>query len=227
MSYSLPSHPSVRYLSEQAKDLLKAHRHGEVAVCQILRRLHRFQDQTDAQILSVRAALHEAQYALALEYGFKSWEDLIHHAQAAREAVVFKDPRATRLHFTGDAFRQDTFSLAVTTALSVLGRPADYETVYILSSNPFAPDLRPEEPSRCHWQMQGRERCLDLIAAAFGLAHRPFPDYHDLADIPPMPRDNEAAAVWLKEYYAKPAASYLSHALQMGEVAPRLAIYDH
>ena len=103
-------------------------------------------------------------------------------------------------------------------SLNALGRTADYETVYVLSCNPFAPDLRPDEPSRCHWQMQGRERCLDLIATAFGLTHRPFPNYHDLADIPPMPKENAAAEIWLKEYYAKPAASYLSHALQIGEV---------
>jgi hypothetical protein len=90
--------------------------------------------------------------------------------------------------------------------------------VHLCSSNAFAPDIRPEEPTRGHWQLQGRERCLDVIAAGAGVHVRPFPDWHELADIPPMPKDEKEAEAWLREYYAKPAASYLSHALQAGDV---------
>ena len=218
MSRSLPAKPSLRFLKEEAKDLLKAQRHKEDTVCPTLRLLRRFRDSTDSEILSAEVALHEAQFALAMDYGFASWDALVQEVRSAGEAVVFRDDRAAGVSFRGDRLREDTFSLAVTAALGLLGRSLDYRTVHLWSCNAFAPDLRPEEPTRCHWQLQGRERCLDLIAAGAGVRVRPFPDWHELADIPPMPEDAKEEEAWLREYYAKPAASYLSHALQAGEV---------
>ena len=37
---------------------------------------HRFTGKTDAQILAAKVGLQEAQHALALSYGFKSWQAL-------------------------------------------------------------------------------------------------------------------------------------------------------
>jgi hypothetical protein len=218
MSRSLPPKPSLRFLKEEAKDLLRAQRHKEATVCPTLRLLRRFRDATDQQILSAEVGLQEVQFALAMEYGFPSWDALVQHVRSIGEAVLFRDDRAAGIGFRGDRLRQDTFSLAVTAGLGVLGRAVDYRTVHLRSGNAFAPDIRPEEPTRSHWQLQGRERCLDVIAASVGVEVRPFPDYHELADIPPMPKDQKEAEVWLREYYAKPAASYLSHALQTGEM---------
>ncbi|MCC7409939.1 MAG: hypothetical protein IT442_17870 [Phycisphaeraceae bacterium] len=218
MSRTLPNKPSLRYLKEEAKDLLKAQRRGEPGVCAVLRRLRRFRDSTDVQMLAAPVELHEAQFALAMEYGFANWDDMMRHVKTLDEAVVFRDGRAAGVSITGDRLRQDTFSLAVSAALELFGKSFDYRTTYFWSGNAFAPDIRPCEPTRGHWQVQGRERCLDVIALAAGVSVRPFPDYHDLADIPPMPKDPKEEELWLREYYAKPAASYLSHALQAGEV---------
>jgi hypothetical protein len=79
MSRSLPASPSLRYLQEEAKDLLKAQRQGDAGACPTLRLLRRFQNAPERQVLSSHVALHEAQLALALDYGFKSWADLRQH----------------------------------------------------------------------------------------------------------------------------------------------------
>jgi hypothetical protein len=224
MSRTLPSSPDLRFLQKEAKDLLKAHKLGDARVCPTLRLLHRFEKAADPEILGAEVALHEVQFALAQEYGFASWPKLRAHVEAAMAgvadgaSVVFRDERAARVGFQADRLKQDTFSLAVASALELLGKPIDYSTVFLWSCNAFGPDIRPEEPTRGHWQLQGRDRCVDVVAAGAGVQVRPFPDYHELADIPPRPGDGKEAEAWLREYYSKPAASYLSHALQAGEV---------
>ncbi len=218
MTRSLPRRPSLRYLREEAKDLIRSQRTGDASSCPVLRRLRRFTSASEREILSARVALHEGQLALAIEYGFRSWKELLDHVRSVESQVVFRDPRRSSLHFRGDADRQDTLSLAVTAALHALGRPADYGRVYELSTNPFAPDIRPEEPTRGHWQCQGRDRCLDLIAMAHGASVRSLSDPHVLSDIPPMPEAEADAVEWLRRYYAVPAADYLGHAIQAGEI---------
>lgn len=74
MDPSLPSKPSLEQLRKQAKDLLKSHRAGDPSCCPVLRRLNRFADATDAGILQANVPLKEAQFALAMNYGFASWD---------------------------------------------------------------------------------------------------------------------------------------------------------
>ncbi|KKK50331.1 hypothetical protein LCGC14_3126080, partial [marine sediment metagenome] len=81
MTSSLPPKPSLKQLRNQAKDLLKAHRQGEASCCRVLHRLKQFEGRADTEILAGRLSLVEAQYALALDYGCKSWGQL-------REAVA-------------------------------------------------------------------------------------------------------------------------------------------
>ncbi len=81
VSRSLPPNADLRFLKEEAKDLLKAHRGGQAACCQVLRLLRRFSSASDEEILAADVALHEAQFALALEYGFRSWQDLQSHVK--------------------------------------------------------------------------------------------------------------------------------------------------
>ena len=52
MARSLPLRPSLRYLHEEAKDLLKAHRRKDAVVCAVLRHLRPFSNATDDEILS-------------------------------------------------------------------------------------------------------------------------------------------------------------------------------
>lgn len=87
MPRTLPSHPSPRFLQEEAKDLLKAHKLGDARVCPTLRLLNGFENMADSDILEAEVALHDVQFALALEYGFESWPKLKAHVEAATAGV--------------------------------------------------------------------------------------------------------------------------------------------
>jgi hypothetical protein len=79
MSRQLPSKPSLRYLQQEAKDIKKAHAAGQVSCCKTLRHLGRFKERSDSEILGAKLKLTDAQFALAMEYGFKSWMELRKH----------------------------------------------------------------------------------------------------------------------------------------------------
>ena len=81
MPRTLPVRPDLTQLKHQAKDLLRAHKQKDASVCPVLRRLRRFAPLDDAGILAQKPALHEAQYALAMEYGFASWNALKRHVE--------------------------------------------------------------------------------------------------------------------------------------------------
>ena len=70
---TLPVRPALEQVKKQAKELLHSHKSGDPQSCEILKRLKRFSDTSDAEILKTPIALHEAQYAIALLYGFDSW----------------------------------------------------------------------------------------------------------------------------------------------------------
>ncbi len=76
MVKSLPARPSLEFLKKEAKKLLSAHKRGAKSVCASLKLHHRFKDSPDAEMLAAKLALQEAQHALALHYGFKSWKEL-------------------------------------------------------------------------------------------------------------------------------------------------------
>jgi hypothetical protein len=81
MSRRLPHRPDFTQLRHQAKDLLRGHQRKDPAVCDVLRRLRPFASADDAAILAEPLALHEAQYALAMDYGFASWNALKRHVE--------------------------------------------------------------------------------------------------------------------------------------------------
>lgn len=76
MPKSLPASPSIVHLKDQAKELLKAHRNRDPAVCPVLRLMHRFGRVPDEEILRAEVSLQEAQFALAMDYGFAGWNEL-------------------------------------------------------------------------------------------------------------------------------------------------------
>jgi hypothetical protein len=82
MSPSLPRHPNVDLLKKQAKMLLAAQRRGALPSCELFRRLGRFSSQRDEEILGARVSLAEAQVALAIHYGHRSWKELIDEASS-------------------------------------------------------------------------------------------------------------------------------------------------
>ncbi len=73
MTTSLPANPNLEQLKKQAKDLLKTFKAGDPSVCEVLRYHYRFARASDETILKSELTLQEAQHALALDYGFRSW----------------------------------------------------------------------------------------------------------------------------------------------------------
>ena len=94
MSLPLPEECNLEQLKNQAKDLLNAHREGDVSVCDTYRLTRRFSKLTDHEILDAAVSLQETQYALALAYGFKGWKELKTHVETVRLWT-----KADELHF--------------------------------------------------------------------------------------------------------------------------------
>lgn len=63
-------------LREQAKLLVRWHREGNYSVGGRIRRLPRYCELTDVQILALKFPLREAQEVIALEAGYASWPEL-------------------------------------------------------------------------------------------------------------------------------------------------------
>jgi Lon protease-like protein len=77
MSRPLPARPHLEHLKAQAKDLLDAHRRGEPEAFERIRAsVPAFARMSDDELARAGFALHDAQSAIAREYGFPSWAEL-------------------------------------------------------------------------------------------------------------------------------------------------------
>ena len=85
MTKSLPPKPSVKFLKLEAKSILKAHKNADSSCCDILRHLHQFKGRSNEEILNAQSSLQEVQFALAMEYGFKSWGELKEQVSSAKD----------------------------------------------------------------------------------------------------------------------------------------------
>jgi hypothetical protein len=73
----LPAKPHLDHLKSQAKDLLDAHRRGEPeAFARIRDSVPAFAAMSDDTLARATFALHDAQSAIAREYGCASWAEL-------------------------------------------------------------------------------------------------------------------------------------------------------
>ena len=77
MAKSLPKKPSLEYLKKEAKALSKHYRKRNPSCCSILRNLNQFKEKKDREILDSDISLQNIQFAVAMEYGFKSWNEMI------------------------------------------------------------------------------------------------------------------------------------------------------
>ena len=77
MRRDLPASPNLDHLKAQAKDLLDAHQRGDAeAFARIRAGVPAFAGMDDEQLARAPFALHDAQSAIAREYGQKSWSEL-------------------------------------------------------------------------------------------------------------------------------------------------------
>jgi hypothetical protein len=134
MARFLPPQVNLEHLKNEAKDLLKSHAKGDAAVCDTFRRLARFSQADDRQILSASIKLTEAQYALAMDYGFISWEQLrktvlahqpLEGSQSPPQHGALFLPKASPAACKGS----NRFPSGLHLALSCCGVECDYDTV--------------------------------------------------------------------------------------------------
>jgi hypothetical protein len=92
MTKQLPPKPSLENLAKQAKGILKAHQNKDEAVCPRLKALNRFAKASDKEILDGELNLADAQFVLAMEYGFKSWNEMKMHVESPAQERVFSHP---------------------------------------------------------------------------------------------------------------------------------------
>src|SRR6185436_5072768 len=78
-SSRLPARPSLEQLRKQAKELLKAYHAGDAAAAVRFRACIRRLSESKQP---AEAALADAQFVLAREYGFENWAMLAHHVLA-------------------------------------------------------------------------------------------------------------------------------------------------
>lgn len=84
MTRPLPARPNLEHLKAQAKDLLDAHRRGEPeAFTRIRAAVPAFAHMSDEALARAPFALHDAQSAIAREYGLASWAELRAQVSAA------------------------------------------------------------------------------------------------------------------------------------------------
>lgn len=133
MSRILPPHPNLEHLKKEAKALLKGQQRGDCRVCPTLRLLRRFSKSDDEAILSADLALHEAQYALAMDYGWKSWRELQKQVLSLQEdSNCESDARPGAFVLDGvPAGRANTlrFAQACQMSLEYCGGDCDYTTI--------------------------------------------------------------------------------------------------
>lgn len=81
MSAALPAKPSLEHLKKQAKVLLAEHADKNPDCLPILRQLHRLKDLDDQAVFAAVVKLADVQFALAMDYGFTTWDELLHHLE--------------------------------------------------------------------------------------------------------------------------------------------------
>lgn len=82
MPKKLPANPSLEHLRNQAKALLKAHQQSLFEANSRIQGSHpEWSRSSMEQIQSADISLSDAQWVIAREYGFDSWEKLKHHVE--------------------------------------------------------------------------------------------------------------------------------------------------
>ena len=91
MPDTLPENPSIDQLKKQAKELMRGFTREDPSVIDRFRRIRRYASLSEKDFFESAIRLHDAQYALALHYGYLSWRQLSDHcAQRHKEKVMNK-----------------------------------------------------------------------------------------------------------------------------------------
>ncbi|MCL2701674.1 MAG: hypothetical protein FWE88_08275 [Phycisphaerae bacterium] len=188
----LPLQPDLEHLKGEAKGLLKAHAKGDASACPVFRRLRRFAQADDSQILSAAVTLTETQFALALDYGLTSWDDLRRVVRSVRPLKTSNappSPRALRIPDPQAGKGGNRFARALEMMFHYCGIPCDYDTVACDSGLAFIlqADSQHAPYGTCGadvkeldvgwWPLDdwGAMLRLDFLGRAYGIALRRLP----------------------------------------------------
>lgn len=101
----LPARPNLAQYKKQAKDLLKACKASDPAALERIKKYHlRLAKRPDSGILHAKVALADAQFTIAREHGFESWQKFCGHVEkisAANSALELSDPLAAFMEAAG------------------------------------------------------------------------------------------------------------------------------
>ncbi len=146
MTRPLPPQPNLDQLRHQAKDLLRRHGRGDASARECLRHLREFSDLSNQDLDQASLKLHQAQYALAMDYGFGSWDAMKKHVgspSATEESRIETRDGATVLRglehivIGSDSGRQNSVLACLTAALQSQGVEITYTQLMGLSGGAF------------------------------------------------------------------------------------------
>ncbi|MBT3276174.1 MAG: hypothetical protein HN368_23705 [Spirochaetales bacterium] len=121
MSDELPVNPNIEQLKKQAKDLLRGFARKDPSVIDRFRSIRRYASLSEKDLFRSPVKLNDAQYAVALHYGFKSWRHLSDHCIQKHKETAMNRTAITEFNELKDLphraiqriLRQiDTFDLA-------------------------------------------------------------------------------------------------------------------
>lgn len=217
MVRSLPPRPTLESLKKQAKGVLHAHQQRDSVGCKSLRLVQRYAGLAEDQLLAAQVGLCDAQYAVALEYGFDSWAALKQHVEAARGISDRPKHDYSTVNLKGNLTTTDSFSIVMQAACRLLGRSIDPEVIAALSGNSFAPAIRTCEPCKSWWHVQAQERSFDLVTRYVGLQVQDLPRI-DCSRLPKPPAKEPQRSAWFAEHLRKPVAPHIRKALDEGKI---------
>lgn len=162
-------------------------------------------DFLDIPLGTAKWLIHAARKKLKPALAAYAGEEIAPVLQEVFNEHKLPDDFASKLQLKGWGHTQDHFSLTIQAAARALGRETDYETIYVLSTNAFAPCLNPREDCKAWWATdQGRDTSLDTVAGATGLKLRRLD----------MPQEAELSP----EEYDRLCAPIIHQAMENGEV---------
>ena len=191
MARFLPPQPHLDHLKNEAKALHKAREQRAPEVCPVLRHLHRLRQASDEEIFSADVTLTEVQFALAMDYGFASWDELRRAVLGLKPAEDY-DPAARDDALLlpnpppGLGTAVNRFAAGFSLALSYMGADADAVTVagdsglaFLLQADsqhhPYGTNTKQLDMGWWPLDSWGAMLRLDFLGRAYGIPMRQLP----------------------------------------------------
>lgn len=150
--------------------------------------------------------------AAAMIVGTAVWIYLPGGTKMSVTPVVVAAPRPnlSGIHLRGFGMIRDSVSVSLEAVASVLQKPANYDELYLMSGNAFAPAIDTNETCRSWWHVQARlgTRNLPAAAARIGLQAEALP-------VPALPHDATDAQ---RESAHRMAVQLAKAAMERGDI---------